>query len=97
MNYTIKINKRALADIDKAMTYYEQQKTGLGTKFYNAVEDAIKAIAKTPHFAIRYKDVHCLLVKKYMYMIHYQTNDKNKTATIRALINTKQNPDTNWL
>jgi hypothetical protein len=79
------------------MDYYEQQKSGLGDKFYIAVEDTIKAIAKTPHFAIRYNDVRCLLVKKYMYMIHYQINENNNTATIRALINTKQDPSTNWI
>jgi toxin ParE1/3/4 len=97
MYYNIKINKRALLDIEKAIDYYKLQSDGLGSKFFKAVSEAIDSISLTPHFAVKYSDVRCLLVKKYMYMIHYQINEKKKIAVIRAVINTSRNPSSNWL
>ena len=97
MSYLIKINKRALNDIQKALNYYDKIDTSIGDKFQLNLDKAIAAIANNPFYQIRYSDVHCLLVKKFPYMIHFQVNQKKNTAIIRAVINTHKDPDKNWV
>ena len=97
MAYLIKINKRALNDIQKALNYYDKIDTSIGDKFQKNLDKVIADITNNPFYQIRYSDVHCMLVKKFPYMIHFQVNEKKNTVIIRAIINTSKNPDTNWI
>ena len=97
MSYLIKINKRALNDIQKAFNYYDKIDDSIGDKFQINLDKAIVAIANNPFYQIRYSDVHCLLVKKFPYMIHFQVNEKKNTVIIRAIINTSKNSNSTWI
>ncbi len=97
MAYLLKINKRALNDIQKALNYYDKIDKSIGDKFLNFLDKTITTIGNNPFYQIRYSDVHCLLVKKFPYMIHFQVNEKTNTVIIRAIINTSKNPDTSWV
>jgi toxin ParE1/3/4 len=78
MAYIIKINKRALNDIQKALSHYDKIESSIGDKFLNNLNKTIDAIASNPFFRVRYSDVHCLLIKKVPYMIHFQIKEKRK-------------------
>jgi toxin ParE1/3/4 len=80
VSYFIKINKRALNDIQKALNYYDKIDTSIGDKFQKNIDKAIRIIANSPFFQIRYSDVHCLLVQKFPYMIHFQVNEKKNSV-----------------
>jgi len=49
-----------------------------------------------PFYQVRYKNVRCLPMKKYPYMIHLTVDEKERIVTIRAVIHTSQNTD-GWM
>jgi len=92
MLYPIKINKRALNDIQKALNHYDKIDTSIGDKFQNNLDKTVSTIASNPFFQIRYSDVRCLMITKFPYMLHFQVNEKKNIVIIRAIINTSKRP-----
>ena len=51
MAYSVIIKPEAYLDIDEAMTWYQEQKTGLEIELYQEIFDAIDYISEYPkHF-----------------------------------------------
>lgn len=78
MEYRLKTRKEVKQDIQEGINWYNSRQEGLGRKFYDAVEEEYNVIRRNPLFQIRYKNVRCLPVKKYPYMIHYIVNEEEK-------------------
>ncbi|MCK4663521.1 MAG: type II toxin-antitoxin system RelE/ParE family toxin [Bacteroidales bacterium] len=92
MKFDIVINKKTLKDIQKTIEYYDNESDGLGTKFENVLDEHFDTLRINSHFKIRYKDVRCLPIKKFPYMIHFSTNEIDKTIKIHAVLHTSRNP-----
>ena len=91
--YHIKIDPEALNDIQDVSRWYNTQKTGLGYRFQTIVKKQIDELEENPQiFAIRYKEIRCMLVKKFPYMVHYYINTKTSTIEVLAVIATGRNP-----
>ncbi|MDP3914142.1 MAG: type II toxin-antitoxin system RelE/ParE family toxin [Bacteroidota bacterium] len=91
--YLLKINPEALSDIRDIANWYDEQKAGLGSRFQNTVIKQIDLLTEDPQiFAIRYKEIRCMLVKKFPYMIHFYINYQTFTVEILAVISTNRNP-----
>jgi hypothetical protein len=97
MAYLIKINKRALNEVQKALNHYDKIDKSIGDKFQKNLDKTIIAIASNPFFEMRYSDVRCLMINKFPYMIHFQVNEKKHLVIIRAVINTSKDPNINWV
>lgn len=95
--YRITSDKRVQSDIREAVHYYNSKVPGLGKRFYLEVKTAYKPIRTTLFFQVRYKEIHCLPLKKFPYMVHYSINETEKVVCIRAIINCYQNPETKWV
>lgn len=93
MNYKIVIEPRAIIDIQDAVNYYDFKKVGLGEYFYNALEEHIEILSKSPLFQIRYKDYHGLPIKKFPFIIFYFTDEEKKIVYIISVFNTFLNPN----
>lgn len=93
MAFSTVIDPKAIQDIQEAIDYYEEKEIGLGKRFENSLNEEIIKLQVNPFYQIRYDSVHCLPMKKYPYMIHY-TVEKNELIKIRAVFNTKMNPNT---
>jgi hypothetical protein len=53
----------------------------------------INSLNKDPQvYAIRYKEIRCVLIKKFPYMAHFYINDENNTVEVLAVISTDCNP-----
>lgn len=97
MHYKVKIEPEALANIQDIIIWYNQQKSGLGERFRKAIISKIDVLNKNPHiYRIRYKQIRCILVKKFPYMIHFYINEEMKKVEILAIISTDRNPKI-WL
>jgi mRNA-degrading endonuclease RelE of RelBE toxin-antitoxin system len=97
MNYNVKIEPQALADIQEVTDWYNQAKDGLGGRFQKTAIKQIDSLNKDPHiYAIRYKEIRCLLVKKFPYMVHFYINNQTNTVEVLAVISTSRNPKI-WL
>ena len=91
--FSIKIDSDALHEIRNITFWYDSQKTGLGDRFQKTVIKQIEALAENPQiFAIRYKEIRCMLVNKFPYMVHFYLNSKNSTIEVLAIIGTDRNP-----
>ena len=94
MRYSIKIEIDALQDIQNATDWYNKQLQGLGTKFQKQVILQINSLKNRPKFyAIRYRAVRCLVVKKFPFLIHYTIDEDLKRVEIFAIYHTSRNPE----
>lgn len=92
-NYEVKIDPEALVDIQNITNWYNEAQSGLGSRFLDSAIKQITSLSKDPHiYAVRYKDIRCMIVKKFPYMVHFFINQENKTVEVMAVIGTSQNP-----
>ncbi len=92
-NYKVKVSPAALLDIQEITDWYNQQQAGLGKRFQKATIKHINELNKDPQiYAIRYKEIRCVLVKKFPYMAHFYINDQSNTVEVLAVISTDRNP-----
>lgn len=97
MNYKVKIEPEALADIQEITDWYNEAQDGLGGRFQKTAIKQVDGLDKDPHvYAIRYKQIRCVLVKKFPYMVHFFINDDTNTVEVLAVISTSRNPKL-WL
>ncbi len=91
--YTVKIEPEALADIQEITDWYNKAQAGLGKRFQKAAIKHINSLKTDPQvYAIRYKEIRCVLIKKFPYMAHFYVNDGNNTVEVLAVISTHRNP-----
>jgi toxin ParE1/3/4 len=68
----VEFHPEALAEFRAAAEYYEQQQTGLGERFANAVEMAVAHIAAAPEsWRIFEDDIRRCLTKVFPYAVLY--------------------------
>ena len=93
MKYRILVLNRAVEEIQQAVDYYEKKKKGLSLKFEKELDKKFKVLESNPKFKIEYKNIHCMPLKKFPFLIHFRVNDSNQTVTIEAIFNTNRNPE----
>ena len=93
MKYLVKIEPEALKDIQDATDWYNEAQAGLGKRFQNTTIKLINGLSKNPHiYAIRYQKIHCVVVKKFPYMVHFFINEDTRTVEVLAVFSTDRNP-----
>ena len=93
MSFQVILEPRAIADIQHAIDYYDEQLLGLGERFKATVDHYIQTIEKNPFYQIRYKDYRALPTGKFPYLIVYHIDEYEKTVYIMAVFHSSQNPD----
>jgi len=95
--FKVKIDPEALTDIREATDWYNQQQPELGERFQNTTVKQIDSLSKDPHiYAIRYKEIRCMIVDKFPFMVHFYINEPDHSVEVLAVINTGSNPRV-WL
>jgi len=91
--YKIKIEPEALTDIQEITDWYNKQETGLGKRFQKTTIKQINSLSSSPQiYAIRYKEIRCMVIKKFPYMVHFYINDDTCVVEVLAVISTNRNP-----
>jgi len=91
--YKVKIEPEAIADIQEITDWYNEAQKGLGKKFQETAIKHINSLSKDPQiYAVRYKEIRCMVIKKFPYMAHFYINDENNTVEVLAVISTDRNP-----
>ena len=91
--YKVKIDPEALADIQEITEWYNEPETKTGKRFQETTIKQIDSLSKDPQiYSIRYKDIRCMLVKKFPYMVHFYINEVTKDVEVLAVISTHRNP-----
>ena len=97
MAFKLKIEPLAKFDIQSEINYYNSKQKGLGKRFHSDVKTCFNAIKINPFYQVRYDDIHCLPLKKFPAMVHFTIDELAKIVTVRAVINTNKDPDSNWV
>lgn len=95
--YTVVADPRVKDDLKAVKDYLNNKRKGYGEKFLVQYKVLLKALQRNSHFQIRYKDIHCLPLKDFKYMVHFKVDEPNKTVHIFAVLSTYLNPRRNWL
>ena len=81
--YKLKIESEALSDIQEITDWYNKQQEGTGKKFQETVVNQLDSLSKDPRiYAIRYKEIRCMPIKKFPYHAHFFINDENYTVEV---------------
>jgi len=95
--YKLKIDTDALSDIQEITNWYNEQLPGLGTRFQKQVKSQINSLKLNPHgYSTRYVDVHCMLIKKFPFLVHFTIDEIKFLIEVFAVIHTSRNPKI-WL
>ncbi len=93
MKYKILIDEEALLDIQAATDWYNEQLKGLGSRFQKQAKLQINSLKTDAEiYTNRYADVHCMLIKKFPFMVHYTIDNINYIVQIIAVLHTSRNP-----
>lgn len=92
MEYKIIISLRAHEEIDNAIDYYLLYSLKASVIFIEELENAYKLLTKNPFFAVRYKNIRAIKIKKFPYSLYFIVNESNKTVKILACFHSKRNP-----
>ena len=91
--YKVKIEPEALVDIQHVTDWYNKAQENLGKWFQNTTVRQINSLSKAPQiYAIRYKNIRCMLIKRFPYMVHFAINDENNSVEVLAVISVHRNP-----
>jgi hypothetical protein len=86
-SFRIIIDDDALLYIKEAVDWYDKHGENLGSRFKKSVKQQINIIKSNAHsYSVRYKNVHCTLVKKFPFLIHFVIDEKNNVVKILAVI-----------
>jgi toxin ParE1/3/4 len=94
--YRLEIKDEVFDDIQNGIDYYNSGITGLGRRFFAAVQHEYKAIVKNPFFQVRYENVRCVPIRKFPCMIHFIVEEEKKRIVVIGIINTYLDPQ-KWI
>ncbi|HEX6189804.1 MAG TPA: type II toxin-antitoxin system RelE/ParE family toxin [Pyrinomonadaceae bacterium] len=96
MTYGLEIRPDALADIEEAARWYDEQQSGLGSEFAREVLDAIDTVLKNPlSYRLRHKrkNVRWKLLDRFPYRIVFRITED--LITVVAVIHSARH-DRHW-
>ncbi len=83
---------RALADIDVAMEWYEEQRKGLSLEFLDCLETIVNKIGKNPDaYRIQYQDVHSAAIARFPFTVFYTI--EGDEVVIHAVFHNRLDPE----
>jgi plasmid stabilization system protein ParE len=92
MAFKVGFLPRAETEVNDAFLWYESKSSGLGEKFFEAVENKIKAIKQNPYqFPIGRSGFRKAIVKLYPYIILFKIS--GEAIIIHSVFHTHLNPN----
>ena len=73
----IRVLSPAIEEIADAAQWYDDQRAGLGSEFWRAVDDTLAMIERNPHrfgkseFATDDMDLRFAIVRRFKYVVHF--------------------------
>ena len=95
--YQLIFDERAMADIQRALDYYNSIYGNLAEKFDSGLKNALYQLKQNPFYQIKYEDIRCLKIKSFPYSIHYTIDEKHDEIHIFSIVHTASEPDKSWL
>ena len=87
-NYKVIADPRVKLDLKEAKDFLESKEKNLSVKFLKDYRKALKKLQNNSFFEVRYKDIHCLSLEVFKYMLHFNIDEQNRIITVFAVIST---------
>ena len=88
---TVKFEREAEDDALEAYDWYEQQRTGLGVCFRDALDAAVGRLAQNPRaFPVMYGDLRRVLVQRFPHAVYYRVYPSQ--VSVVAVFHGRRNP-----
>jgi mRNA-degrading endonuclease RelE of RelBE toxin-antitoxin system len=95
--YTIVADPRVKEDLKEAKEYLNARRKGYGKKFLDEYRKTLNHLQKNPFFEVRYNTIHCLPLKTFKYMVHFEVNEQEKIVHIYAVLSTYLDPSKHYI
>jgi hypothetical protein len=96
MEWKVLINPSVAAEMEEAVLWYSLKSEKLASLLMSDLANRLNALEKNPFFTRRYKDIYCIPLKKFPYMIHFQMHEASGEIRILGLIHTSRDPGKAW-
>ena len=94
MKYSVILTMNAIDELNQGIDWYNEQKAGLGNRFYTKVVSTIKALSKNPNlFEQKYKNYRGATVSVFPFVVYYFIEEPN-TIVISAIFHTSRDLET---
>lgn len=93
MVFKILVSPIANSNIDEAIKYYKTQPQSAAKSFRKKLLDAYKSLQLNPFFAVKYKNVRAIPLKKLPYLVLFDIDEKEQIVNILSVFCTHQNPE----
>ncbi len=91
MKLPIVTRPSAAAEIESTYRWYEQERTGLGDEFLQAVNELVRVIAEhAERFPIIHRDIRRALLRRFPYSVFYRV--KAGHVIVVGCFHSKRNP-----
>ncbi|MBK9015865.1 MAG: type II toxin-antitoxin system RelE/ParE family toxin [Saprospiraceae bacterium] len=91
MSYTLIFHQLALEEIQDAHDWYEQQRTGLGLEFMDAIDEVVQRILSIPKsHPVVYQQRRKALPARFPYLIIFELH--GDVIVVVAIIHASRNP-----
>jgi len=88
---------KARKELEQAVYWYEDRKSGLGIRFLSEVEKKLTVIMGQPdRYAIKHKNLREAKVQDFPYTIVYRVDEERKSITITSVFHVKRNPESKY-
>ena len=94
--WKVDFSPESFADVQCALIYYLEKGLSTGEAFIQAVEKSVSILKKNPYYQIRYKNIRCLPLHKFPFMLHFELDEHKKQIKILGCIHTSLNPADKW-
>ncbi|PTQ99991.1 ParE-like toxin of type II ParDE toxin-antitoxin system [Mucilaginibacter yixingensis] len=92
--FSVKINEKALHELEASVKWYEEELPGLGERFFVAVREKIRLIVKGPYL---YKSLNekyrQAVLADFPFVIVYWINEQQQIIIISAIFHTSRRPN----
>ncbi len=93
MSFSIRYQKRALAEYENAVQWYREHSERAANNFEIAVNEKIDILRSEPdRYKKAYKQFHTVALRKYPYSIVYAINEQDYSVIISSIFHHKRNP-----
>ena len=97
MEYQFEISTRALAEMQEASIWYEEQSKGLGFRFLTTLQNKLQLIKHYPErYPKRVLHFRETFIKPFPYSIIYTFNKNKKRIIIASVFNNSRHPKTKF-
>jgi len=92
--FIVELFQTATADIQQSYDWYEEQSTGLGSRFINEVDDYLALISENPfQFAVQFSEKYRFaLLKHFPFRIVYRIDEMRNYVYVSAVFHTSRDP-----